>query len=329
MVSPSPGPDDRWQVLIYHPEADVYRDAVEQQLAAEPTLAARVALTTARSRDEAAARIADADALLTSGLLEASYLRRARRLRWIQTTSAGVEGLLRPGVLPAGVRLARLTGSFGPRMAEYVAAYMLAATQRLPAVLAQQSQRLWRPFEPGVLAGRLAGVAGLGSIGRAVVAKLVALGLRVRGCSRTRPRDLPLEAWFDPEQRAAFVSGCDFVVLCLPETPQTRDFMGPAELTAMKPDAWLINIGRGSALDEEALVAALRAGRLGGAVLDVFRQEPLAPDSPLWDAPNLIITPHISGVTLPDEAASAFLANFRRLLAGEPLLDEVDPARGY
>lgn len=316
------------RVLVYHAQADRYVELLRERLAdlAEP---AAVELVAARTPSEAQAAVADAEVVLTSGLMDPGYLRAARRLRWLQATSAGVEPLLAPGALPAGVRLTRLTGSFGPRMAEYVLAYMLAVTQRIPLALRQQAERRWQPYRPDVLAGKTVGVAGLGRIGGEVARRCALLGLRVLGCSRSRPEDLPLAAWYPPERRAEFVAGCDFVVLCLPATPETRRFIGPAELDAMRPGAWLVNVGRGALVDEAALAEALRAGRIGGAVLDVFEREPLPPDSPLWSLPNAIVTPHVAGPTLPEEAVAAFVANLRRYLRGEPLLDEVDLRRGY
>ena len=279
--------------------------------------------------DETTARhaVAEADILVCQMTFPGQLLAEAPRMRWVQALSAGVEKLL--PWLPEGVRLSRLTGSFGPRMAEYTAAYLLAITQRVPAVLANQRAKRWEPLTVDVAHGKTAGIAGLGSIGAAHVRLLAALGLETIGFSQ-RPPALPeLRRWYGRDEWHAFLRAADFVVLCLPLTAETRHVVDATALAAMRFDAWLINTARGGLVDEAALVAALRAGRLGGAVLDVFETEPLPPESPLWGLPNVIVTPHHSGPTTLDEAVAIVVENLPRFQAGQPLRNEVDPGRGY
>ncbi|MGH7364220.1 MAG: D-2-hydroxyacid dehydrogenase [Candidatus Methylomirabilales bacterium] len=252
----------------------------------------------------------------------------ARRLRLIQATSAGVDSFLRAS-LPAGVPLCRAVGVFEERMAEYALAYLLAASQGVPRVLAQQAEHRWSPFLPRHLQGQLLGIAGYGAIGRVIGQRARALGMRVWGLRRTGGRARRVERIFGLEEMEIFLKPLDFLVVLLPLTPSTRGLIGRRELRAMRRTAWLMNIGRGPVVDEGALLTALDRGWIAGAVLDVFSKEPLPPEHPFWRHPKVVVTPHIAGPAFPEREVALLAENLRRLRSGRPLKGMVRRARGY
>jgi phosphoglycerate dehydrogenase-like enzyme len=182
---------------------------------------------------------------------------------------------------------------------------------------------------PGRLRGSTMLVVGLGDIGRTIARAARAVGMRVLGVSR-RARPVPgVERVYRPRDLRRTLSAADWVVLTVPLTPATRGLLGAPELAAMKPSAWLLNIARGAIVDEAALLDALQRRTIAGAVLDVFSTEPLPPPHPVWDLDNVIVTPHISGPSTPEEIAPVFADNLARYLAGRPLRHVVDRRRAY
>jgi phosphoglycerate dehydrogenase-like enzyme len=248
-------------------------------------------------------------------------------VRWAQSTWAGVTPLVRldfKDYLLTGVK-----GVFGPAMAEYVFAYLLAHEIRLVERQASQQARRWDPRHSGSLRGRVLGVLGTGSIGRhlAETARhfaMVPLGFNTRG----KPTE-PFQQVYSRDHLAELLARCDYLVGVLPDTPATTNLLDESALAALKPTALLVNVGRGSLIDEAALCRALQEGRLAGAVLDVFQEEPLPIDSPLWHTPNLQLTGHIAAVSSPQDITRLFLENYRRFCAGEPLQNLVDFQKGY
>jgi phosphoglycerate dehydrogenase-like enzyme len=224
---------------------------------------------------------------------------------------------------------------FSQPIAEYVLMMILAVSRRLPSLLELQSERTWQPLESRELGDITVGIVGLGSIGSAVAELASAFGCRViatrrRGGDPDAPapgvdRVLPAEGL--PE----LLAESDFVVLAAPLTPETAGLFGDAAIARLKPGAWVINIARGELVDERALARALRDGRLAGAVLDTFAEEPLPPGSPLYDLPNVILTPHTSwsSTRVMDRSVELFCDNLRRFAAGQPLRNVVDPSAGY
>ncbi len=308
-------------ILVYHPdEADAYARLIRLP---RRGLAVAVCSTPAA----AAAHIADAEILYAWGF-PPDLLTRAPRLRWIQGMGAGVERFFVPG-LPAAVVVTRAAGIFGPWMAEYVLGWALWTTQRMERFRAQQRARHWLPVDPTRLHAANLCVVGLGDIGRAVARAGRALGMRVVGVSRTGRPAREAHRVVRPAALARVLRDADFAVVTVPLTAATRGLVGATELAAMKPTAWLINIARGPVVDERALVRALRAGAIGGAVLDVFDEEPLPPGHPFWAIDNVVITPHISGPSTPAEIGPIFDDNLRRYLAGRPLRHVADRRRGY
>lgn len=309
-------------VLVYHPyEAQNYAALVRAPRN-------RVTVHVASTLGEAARLVGEADVLYAWRFPPALYA-RATRLRWLQVMGAGVEWALIPE-LPSNVVVTRAPGVFGPWMAEYVLGWCLWVTQRIPAYLDAQRRRRWMPdIIPRRLGGTTMAIVGLGDIGRAIARAARAVGMRVIGVSRSG-RALPeAHRVYRVKALQRVLGEADWVVVVVPLTSETHGLVGEAELAAMRASAWLINVARGAVVDETALVAAIRARRIGGAVLDVFATEPLPPDHPLWNLDNVVVTPHISGPSTPEEIAPVFGENLRRFLAGRPLQHLVDRRRGY
>ena len=310
------------RLLVYHPaEAKDYAALIRAPRG-------RIDVTVCSTPDEAAAAVAATDVIYAWKFPAALYP-RAARLRWMHAMGAGVDWVLVPG-LPEDVTVTRVPGVFGPWMREYVLARCLAVTQRLDAYREFQHAGLWREdVIPERLAGKTMVVVGIGDIGRTIAAGARALGMRVIGVSRSGRRVREAERVYRLSGLAQALRQGDFVVLVLPLTDETRGLIGASALAAMRPTAWLFNIGRGAVVAEGALVEALRARRIAGTVLDVFGQEPLPAGHPLWSLEHAVVTPHISGPSTTAEMAPIFNDNLARWLSGRPLRHVVDRGRGY
>ena len=279
----------------------------------------------------------------------------APSLQWVQLHLAGANALLgHPIYTSSDVPLTTTSGVHAATTAEFALTMMLALAHRVPRIIEWQGKGRWPPdeqrwslFVPAALRGKTLGIIGYGSIGREV-ARLAtsALGMTVLACKRDPssradvgyvqagtgdPEGLLPAEWFAPRDVSRLLARSDVVVMCAPLTPETQGMLGAAELASMKPDALLINVGRGATIDEDALVEALRSHRIQGAALDVFSEEPLPPGHALYGLDNVILSAHVSGF-LPtyDEACTAlFCENLRRFLRDEPLLNLLDRAKGY
>jgi phosphoglycerate dehydrogenase-like enzyme len=250
------------------------------------------------------------------------------RLRWVQATWAGVEPLLDPG-LRRDYMLTNARGVFGPLMSEYVFGYLLAHERRiLERYEAQQAGR-WDATPPGTLRGKQLGLLGVGSIGAYLAGSAKHFGLTVKGYTRTSETCSDVDAYYHGADRLAFAADVDYLVSVLPNTADTRHIVDASLLEALPSRALFINVGRGSAVDESALAAALHASHIAGAVLDVFAEEPLPSEHIFWRTPNLLITSHTAAPSIPADIAGIFIENYRRLLRGEALHYEVNFARGY
>jgi phosphoglycerate dehydrogenase-like enzyme len=263
-------------------------------------------------------------------------LARAPRLTWVHSASAGVERALTPAARQRGIVITNARGVFSRPIAEYVMLMILAVARRLPQLLELQRERTWQPLEGAELRDVTVGIVGLGSIGRAVGALATAFGCRVLATRRRTgaeesPDEVAIDRILGPAGLPELLAESDFVVLAAPLTPDTEGMIDDAALASMRPGAWLINVARGRLVDERALVRALRDGRIGGAVLDTFREEPLPESSPFYDLPNVIVTPHTSwsSARVLDRSVELFCDNLGRFATGEPLLNVVDPAAGY
>jgi phosphoglycerate dehydrogenase-like enzyme len=255
----------------------------------------------------------------------------ASNLRWIHTVSAGVDHVLVPELEEINTLLSNASGVFTVPIAEMVLGYMLTVVKRIPELLEQQHGHHWRKLDLDELRGKTVGILGLGDIGGEVARLCRAFGMRVVGVRRSGQEHESADEIFTPDRLPEFLACSDFIVLATPLTPETRGMIGRAELEAMKPSAWLINVSRGHVIDEDALLESLREKRIGGACLDVFVEEPLPVDSPFWELPNVIITPHNSWSSprMSDREAELFLENLRRYVNGDELLNVVDTQAGY
>jgi len=256
----------------------------------------------------------------------------AGALRWVHAGSAGVNHVLSPEVVAGEVVVTNSRGVFDEPMAEYVLALALALAKDLPGTLGLQRERRWRHRETERLGGKHALVAGTGPIGRAIGRKLAAAGMSVTGVGRrARDADPDLGTVLPMERLAEGLAVADYVVLAAPLTDATRGMIDKAALAVLAPSARLINVGRGPLVAQDDLVDALAGGRLAGAALDVFAEEPLPESSPLWTLPNVIVSPHMSGdvVGWRSELVALFHDNLTRFLDGRPLRNVVDKQHGY
>ena len=285
---------------------------------------------------EWASLVAEAEVMLdVDRATERDLARQAPRLRWIQLSSSGVVHIVEQmGLGDRPIVVTNAAGMHALPLAEFVLFAMLYFAKRMPRVLADQRRHHWERFALDTLPGKTLGIVGLGHVGGAIARLARSVGLRVVAVRRTagaasEPPDA--DAVYPPAGLRTLLGESDYVVLIVPLTPETAGLLGKAELAAMKPGAVLINIGRGQLVDEAALVESLRSGNLGGAALDDFATEPLPKASPLWDLPNVLVTPHSMSTALDENEwlVDLFSDNLRRYLAGQPLRNVFDRARGY
>jgi glyoxylate/hydroxypyruvate reductase A len=313
-------------VLLWTDAADVYARASERaglsdrvEFAAVPTGAAAEPALLGR-----------AEAALAWRIPKGSFA-AAPRIRWVQTLTAGVEGWLARADLPATLTLTCARGTHRVQMPENILGALFHLTKPFAASERDQTARRWtrRVSEP--LAGKTLGILGLGAIGQEVARKAAALELTVIG-TRREPVSVPhVTRVLPPEGIDEILGASDFVLLLLPVTPTTCDLMDARRLARMRPTAWLLNYGRGELVVDLDLVDAVKRHTIAGAVLDVFRVEPLPDDHPFWITPGITVLPHFGGLhpTRDEQVAALFVDNLRRFLDGEPLRHVVDRARGY
>jgi len=284
------------------------------------------------------AEIADADVAFMSELRPAHFA-SARRLGWVHSPAAGVGGMLFPEMVASPVMISNSRGMSADQIAEHVLGVAVALFRKFPLALRSQGARHWaqddslRPPPLRTIQGTEALIVGLGSIGRACAWRLAALGATVRAVRRRIDQPVPdgVSSVGSPAELHDLLPTADIVVITAAQTRETRRMFGREAFAAMRSEAILINVSRGKLVDESALAAALGAGTIGAAGLDVFEHEPLDPESPLWAMPNVLITPHTSGFRADhwDAATDLFAENLRRFEAGAPLLNVVDKAAGY
>jgi phosphoglycerate dehydrogenase-like enzyme len=285
--------------------------------------------------DEAAFDVAE---VLLLGSVPASVLdhvvARSSNLRWIHSAAAGVDRVTTPVVRERGLLVTNARGVFSRPIAEYVVMMSLAIARRLPQLLELQRERTWQPLRGRELSELTVGIIGYGSIGVELAALLAPFGCRILATRRHPERgagDASNVQLHGLDQLEVVLRASDIVVVAAPLTDETAGLIGAEQLAEMRQDAWLINIARGRLIDEIALRRALASGWIGGAVLDVFSEEPLPPDSPLYDAPNLLITPHTSWASdrVAERTVDLFVENLRAYRTGEPMRNIVDLEAGY
>ncbi len=276
-----------------------------------------------------------ADAEVIFGLeLPADLARRATGLKWIQVISAGVDHLMSEDIRANAATMTNIKGMSATPIAEFVIALALTLVKRLPYCAELQRQKQWQAFPTASLQSKTIGIVGLGNIGREVARLSRAFGMTVIATSRTAGQDdsaSGIDRMLPKDQLPQLLAESDFVVLALPLTEETRRLVGENELRMMKPTAYLINVARGEVVDETALVRALEQRWIAGAGLDVFATEPLPVDSQLWELPNAVISPHVSGGIEGELelATDLFVDNLKRYLKGDRLRNVVDKQRAY
>jgi phosphoglycerate dehydrogenase-like enzyme len=260
-----------------------------------------------------------------------SFLKHMPRLRWVQAVTAGVESWLASPDLRTDVTLCCARGSHRISMPENILGALFHLTKPYMAIALDQRESRWTRRMSVPLAGKTLGILGLGAIGQELARKATALEMRVIGTKRTPAPLAHVERVYSQEETDEVLGVSDFVLLLLPTTSETENFIDAKRLRAMKPSAWLLNFARGALIVDADLIAAVQSKTIAGAVLDVFREEPLPATHPFWKTEGILVLPHLGGGHPERGAAVAeiFADNARRFLAGEPLNAQVDRARGY
>lgn len=315
------------KILILNPISDRQRVFITQ--------AAPEARIVCADIKHAAEHIEDTEILVAWGFNDIRPIYdKAKQLRWIHALTAGVESLLFPATQKSPVLISNSKGIHGVPMAEHVLGMILCFTRRLHVLFLQQTLHEWkRPSidEMHEINGKTMAIVGLGAIGHEIAKKAKALDMRVIAAKRQMTEEPFVDRLYRPEQLLEMLAEADFVVVTLPLTDETRNLFGRKEFAAMKPTAYFINVSRGGVVQEEELVAALQDKLIAGAGLDVFAAEPLPPVSPLWDLPNVLITPHLAAISpvYLDRALQLFAQNLSCFLDGKTLPTLIDKERGY
>jgi phosphoglycerate dehydrogenase-like enzyme len=289
---------------------------------------------TEEEKQRAKAVLGEAEILFGPNNFPVEYVDSARNLRWFQVINAGVDRMAQDGLLDRGFTVTNVSGLAAVAIAEYCIATMLMLAKGLHKSVRDQERHSWDFRFTGEVLGKTCGIVGMGAIGRELARRAHAFGMRVVASRRTvgpGASDPDADELLPYSELDRLLAESDYLVLCVPLTEETRGLIGAAELAKMKAGAALVNIARGAVVDQAAMIAALRDGTLAAAALDVVDPEPLPADNPLWDMPNVILTPHISGAVegYGHRAADLFIANLRRYVAGETLENIVDPVLAY
>jgi phosphoglycerate dehydrogenase-like enzyme len=313
-------------VLLWTDSTTAYLDAIKAA-----GLADRVAIDTLpRKEKPSAEQLARTEALMAYGV-SPGVLSAMPKLRWAQAMTAGVEGWLALPDLPAKLTLTCARGTHREAMPENILGALLYVAKPYAAAVENQKQRKWVHSVAQPLTGKTLGILGLGAIGQDVARIAAMLGMRVIG-TRRKPQPMPDVAEVLPAARTPEVlAQSDFLLLLLPATPETDNFINAERLAMMKPSAWLFNFGRGHLIKDDDLIAAVKAKTIAGAVLDVYRQEPLPAEHPFWTTEGIIVLPHIGGPHPQRDrfVARLFAENLGRFLNGKPLKEAVDRKAGY
>jgi phosphoglycerate dehydrogenase-like enzyme len=318
----------RWKPPHMHLTPEVYVAAARRH----PDLAAKLTVTFSWDSEDFEKHMETANILFAQRFPKEKLAAAAPELKWLNVPSAGVEYLMPLDWLPEHVVFTNNSGTHAPRAAESVTMAVMMLNARMPEILANQRAAKWEQLYGTVLSDKAAAVIGLGSLGRASARALHNFGLRIHGVRRNPAPDADVDAIFGIDRLHEALKDMDFLIVAAPLTQETRGMIGAAELDCLKRGAGVVNVGRGPIIDHGALRERLESRRLGGAFLDVFDQEPLPADSPLWTTRNLIVTPHVSSDDpahyLP-RALDIFFENLRRMLNGEEMTNVIDRSLGY
>jgi len=315
---------ERIKILI------TYRGLSEKHIQQIREVSSRIVVTVAAEKEDIES-VEDAEIIF--GPFDRETLLQAKRLKWVQVPSAGVDRTMSPDFIGSEVVLTSSSGIHRTPMSEIAVAMMLMLAKRLHKFMRFQLERRWERIVPDELAGKTLGILGLGNVGMETAWKAKCLGMKVLALDRQRRMRRPtyVDRLVGPEDLDFLLSESDYLVVAVPLTKETYHMIAERELRLLKPSAHVINIARGAVVDNNALVKALKEGWIAGAGLDVFEEEPLPKDSPFWELENVIITPHIGGAMpqYEDRAVEIFCENLRRYLANRPLLNEIDKEAGY
>jgi phosphoglycerate dehydrogenase-like enzyme len=288
--------------------------------------------------DRVPEEIPDTDVFIGWSLRPQQFV-AAEKLHWIHSPAAAVHQLMFPELIESSVVVTNSTGIHGPVVAEHAIAVLLALAKRLPQAMQYQARHTWSQDQlwhehprPREVMDSTVAVIGMGGIGREFTTRAKALGMKVLAVRENPAKGTGgAHAVYSPAEIDSLLPQADYVLLCTPVTPATTGLINAARLSKMKPDAYLINVGRGPLIDEAAVFQALKDKRIAGAALDVFNEEPLPASSPFWSLDNLLITPHTAAVTerLWERHYKLIVENLNRFLAGQPLLNQVDKKLGY
>lgn len=268
------------------------------------------------------------DIVLGEPKLIRDTLPRLSNLKWVQAIYAGVEGLLNP-VLRRDYILTNARGVFGELMSEYVFGHLLSHEKKIFERFRAQQAKQWDRTESGVLRGKTIGLLGVGSIGSHLAATAKYFGMSVHGFTRESESCVDLDVYFHNPNILKFGEGLDYLVSVLPRTKDTNKIVNANLFDALPSHAVFINVGRGNAVDESALVTALNEGKIAAAILDVTENEPLPDDHPFWSTPNLLLSFHTSAISYPENITELFVENYYLYTEGKPLKYQVDFERGY
>ncbi len=307
------------QLLIYHSEASLYADILSRRLPHIEICAA--------SKPEEAVDFSEKAEIILTWKIPDELLKKARKLKWFASLGAGNEHLVHNPLIPESVTFTKMT-VYGEMMAEYVFAYLLYFLRDLPKYFKDQREKAWKQARPERLRGKTMGVLGLGSVGKEIAKRGKQFGMNVIGLKRIPGPVENVDQVVGPQDLEKVIPLVDYLIVVLPLTPETSHFLGERELGLLKEGATLINIGRGKTIDEKALIKTLKTKRMK-AVLDVFEEEPLPPESELWSLENVILTPHVSGINLPEEICEEFARNYERWIKNQSLSGLVDRIKGY
>lgn len=255
-------------------------------------------------------------------------LKKLPSLRWVQAMWAGVDPLLEP-LLRRNYILTNARGVFGGLMFEYIFGYLLNHERKIFQRAEAQKNKHWDKSLTGTLRGKTIGLLGVGSIGAEVAKRAKVFEMTVHGYTRSSESSTQVDKYFHGEDLLDFAAELDYLISILPNTKETQRIVDANVLNALPPHALFINVGRGSAVDEAALLEALNQNKIAGAILDVFEQEPLPKDHPFWNTPNLTMTFHTSAPSLPEDIARVFIENYRLYVEGKPLKYQIDFEKGY
>jgi len=298
-------------LLVLNSLAEDYQKALTQKFP-------EIFIHPAKNEDEIGDFIGKMDILLTVRISD-ELIKKAKKLKWIQTITTGVDYIINLPSLRKEVLITSSRGVHVPQMSEMALLLMLALNRNLPQFIRNQDKRVWERWPTKLLYQKKVGILGMGVIGEEIARKCKAFGMTVLGIDIIKKKIDAVDYFFGPEELLRVVREVDYFIIVVPNLPSTRRMVGAEVLSSLKPTAFLINMGRGEVVDEEALIRILETGKIAGAALDAFWAEPLPEDHPFWGMKNVIMTPHVGGMCeiCVDQVLAIFEENLRRFLKGE------------